>query len=456
MLLVWAGASTAAAAVSLESADPPSGVVLESTPERVRIVYPASVESAFLVLEVVSPDGDRVSGPPAIEAGNPAAVAAELDPSADDRLTVGYGALTEDGNVLGGVYSFSVGESTIGGARGQAPVQEPPQAVLVLAQLLILMGPVIVLGALVVRSFALEPASRSGGVAPPRRSEERDRAAERLRSAAAAGGAQWWRLTWTGLIVWLIGVPLGILGYLIALERPLADAGTLLAETRTGAALIASGVTWLAAALGLLVLSRIGHSRPDPHWALALVPGLAAAGALLAASWSGHASSGNDQAIGIAADALHNWGAALWLGGLAALALWLPRARSGLSGADRTAVSAAVVVRFSTIAIVAVTVLVVTGIYRALAELPSLADLVESDWGVALSIKLILFVALLALGGYNRLVLHPRLERAALGLSDSERGATGLLVKTTSVEILLGVAVMVAAAFLVVLPVPAG
>lgn len=454
LLLLWAAVATGNAA-SLRSSDPSSGATLESAPDRIRLVYPAAVEEAFLVLEVMRSGGASLGRPPVIESGNPEAVVVALDPLPDGEYAVWYGALTEDGNVLGGVYSFTVGQPGPAVAAGaQAPVRGPPQAVLLLGRLLLLIGPVIALGALAIRWLALEPAWREGGAGPPRPPEERSGAAERMRVGASDAAQPWWRLVGVGLGAWLIGVPLAVAGYLVALEEPLGESGTLLAETRVGAALIAIGVAWVVAAVGLLALSRARGSSLDVGRAVACVPAFAAAAALFIASWSGHASSGSDRIVGIGADALHNWAAALWLGGLAALALWLPRARARLSPADRTALSAAAVVRFSTIAIVAVTVLVVTGVYRALAELPTPADLIDSAWGVALLVKLILFGVLLALGGYNRLVLHPRLERAALGLSESERGAARALVRTTGAEIALGAAVMVAAAFLVVLAVP--
>lgn len=455
-LLLGAAVATAGAA-SLSSSDPTSGAALESVPDRVRLVFPAPVEEAFLVLEVVGSGGASVGGPPVIEPGNPAAVVVALDPVPDGEYAVRYGALTEDGNVLGDAYSFTVGGTApVAAASAPAPVRGPPQAVLLLGQFLILIGPVVLLGALAIRWLALEPAWREGGVAPPGPVEERASAAERMRGAAGDAARPWWRLAWFGLGAWLIGVPVAVAGYLVALQEPLGESGTLLSDTRAGSGLIALGVAWVIAAIGLLALSWGIGSGLDVGRALAAVPALAAAAALFVASWSGHASSGNDRIVGIGADALHNWGAALWLGGLAALALWLPRARRRLAPADRTALSAGAVVRFSTIAIVAVTVLVVTGVYRALAELPSLADLVESAWGLALLVKLILFGVLLGLGAYNRVVLHPRLERAALGLSDSERGAARTLFRTTGTEIALGAAVMVAAAFLVVLAVPAG
>ena len=72
--------------------------------------------------------------------------------------------------------------------------------------------------------------------------------------------------------------------------------------------------------------------------------------------------------------------------------------------------------------VAAVVLLVVTGVYRALAELPSLASLWTTSYGVALLVKLIVFAVMLVLAAWNRLALHPRLERAALGLGSAGPG----------------------------------
>ncbi|MEW6582817.1 MAG: CopD family protein, partial [Actinomycetota bacterium] len=179
-----------------------------------------------------------------------------------------------------------------------------------------------------------------------------------------------------------------------------------------------------------------------------------AAVGLCAASWAGHASSGNDRAIGIAADALHALATGLWLGGLAALIAYLTPALRRLAGGERIGLAAAAVVRFSTLAVACVAVLVVTGVYRALAEIPSAGDLTGTGYGQALLVKLGVFAAMLAGGAYNRFALHPRLERAALGLDPDDRGAATRLRASVAAELVLAAAVLAAVAVLLSLPPP--
>ena len=120
--------------------------------------------------------------------------------------------------------------------------------------------------------------------------------------------------------------------------------------------------------------------------------------ALLAApTFAGHALDRNQPRwLSIPADLAHVGAAAVWLGGLTSL-LWLvPR-----SGLDSTA-RRAVLTRFSRTALLAVMVLALGGILRALTELSAVHQVWDTSYGRALLIKSALFVALVALGAANR------------------------------------------------------
>jgi putative copper export protein len=125
-----------------------------------------------------------------------------------------------------------------------------------------------------------------------------------------------------------------------------------------------------------------------------------------------------------------------------------------LAADDRVRLLAGAVVRFSSLAIASVTVLVITGTYRALAELSSLAQLVTTGYGIALTVKLGIFAVMLAAGGYSRIALHPRLERTALGLDPDERGASRALQASLRAELALAAALLVAVAILVAMTPP--
>jgi len=99
-------------------------------------------------------------------------------------------------------------------------------------------------------------------------------------------------------------------------------------------------------------------------------------------------------------------------------------------------------------------VLVVTGVYRALAELPSFDALWTTSYGVVLVVKLAIFVLMLGLAAWNRFSLHPRLERDALGISPGGASALAALRTSIRAEVVLAALVMVAVAVLVSIPPP--
>jgi putative copper export protein len=229
----------------------------------------------------------------------------------------------------------------------------------------------------------------------------------------------------------------------------------LIGDTRWGrcwAVQVAGIAAGLVAAA--VLRRRPGAGDPDPPrgWGVAMcAPAVAA---LVAVSAASHAASGTDAGIVTGIDAIHLLATAAWFGGLLGLILVVPAAHRRLSEPDGTRLAAAIVVRFSGLAIACVGVLVVTGVYRAIGELSAVGDLLNTSYGQALAIKVGLFALLLASGAYNRLVLHPRLERAALGLRDSDGGAAERLRVSVLTELVLAAALLGAVAVLVSLPPP--
>jgi copper transport protein len=115
--------------------------------------------------------------------------------------------------------------------------------------------------------------------------------------------------------------------------------------------------------------------------------------------------------VALLVDFAHTASVVVWLGGLLALVYVLPRATD-----DGTARTTAVR-RFSTAALVAVTVIGLSGIGRALGELSAGSQLWSTSYGRALLVKTALFVPLLGLGWLNRSLLiraFTRLRRSAL------------------------------------------
>lgn len=428
-IVLLAGPSVASAHSTLQAVGTAKSMGL-------RLSFSAPVEGAFLRLD--NGRGDRR--------------AASVDPADDQTivittpaggpLDIGWRVLSRDGHVSEGrLYATSpvVRESA---TRNVLSVAADAVAFAALLGLIGLIG---------VRFGVIGPAWTAGGTSPPGASAS-ERWRQTVDPSLRRGIALWWRTWWACASVAAIGLPLAVTGMLTELDS--WDVGAL-AGTHWG-------IAWLVQTVGLAVAAAVAwrwgrspcRSRPDPPrgWGYALAVPLAVAAAAIA--WSGHASSGTDAAIGIGIDTLHLWATGVWLGGLVALLAIVPRARRGLADADATRLGAGVVVRFSALAIVCVGTLVVTGVYRAIGELTAVDDLVDTGYGQVLLAKLIVFAMLLTGGAYNRLVLHPRLERAALGLRDTDRGAGQALRTSVTAELALAAILLVVVAVLVNLPPP--
>ena len=316
-------------------------------------------------------------------------------------------------------------------------VRDP--ALQVLGRLLVLCALIAMAGSLVVARWIIVPGNRNPlrmlgqAAVPPDPGVE-------LRLAATVAR------TWTiGAVVGGLGIACGLTSVLRRLQS--GDLVTLLTQTRFGHATLVS-------AAALVVCGAVARR---PHFGVertsALVGAAASVGALIAVSVAGHATAGRDAVLSGGFDAAHMLATAIWIGGLVSLlAAWGAVRRSAATGA--AARLGAIVVRFSGVAVACVATLAVTGTYRALAELGSFGDLVHTAYGRALAVKLLLFAVLLGVGAFNRFVVHPRLERAGIGLADSDRGAVGLLGPSVRIELTLAAAVLVAVAIMIGFPPP--
>jgi len=162
----------------------------------------------------------------------------------------------------------------------------------------------------------------------------------------------------------------------------------------------------------------------------------------LTATLVSHAAASGDIRY-VALDYLHVIAISIWLGGVVAFSyVVMPSARSGEPRElGRT------IWRFSLTALVAVAVIITTGVLQSLDRLVLIEDLVETPYGIALLAKILLLVGLLVLGALNLLVWGPRMRRGIAAGAQFWRGVIG--------EAALFAGVLLAAAFLTAFAPPA-
>ena len=135
-----------------------------------------------------------------------------------------------------------------------------------------------------------------------------------------------------------------------------------------------------------------------------------AAAVLLTLSTSSHAGAVPGSAWAVLGDYVHLLAAAAWLGGLVLLALLLWRNQR--AGDDQvTARRMQLVRRFSFLASISIFVLVLTGLFNSLVELPSLESLWTTAYGRVLLIKLLLVGLALIVAFLNNFVVHRSADR---------------------------------------------
>jgi len=152
---------------------------------------------------------------------------------------------------------------------------------------------------------------------------------------------------------------------------------------------LSAGHEWIAARGEALLLASVG---------LALVSASSHAAAI---------SPGTRQAV--ASDVAHLLGTGVWLGSLVPLAvlLWLA---SREAGADAHPYAVVATRRFSRVALLAMLVLIGSGVMNALTQVESIAALIGTTHGRLLLAKLLVLIPVLALATVNRVRILPALS----------------------------------------------
>ena len=178
--------------------------------------------------------------------------------------------------------------------------------------------------------------------------------------------------------------------------------------------------------------------RPRAGWWLMA---FAAAGAWFTLPLTGHAMSFDTRAPWLL-QAAHGIGAGLWVGTLAALAAVAGGLAERPRGHRRVA---ALVGRFSPLAVAAVGSVAVTGGLAAAFYVGGFAELGTTGYGRVLLVKAVLFLAAGAVGAWNWRRLTPRLGDAA---------GTRALLRSARLELILAAGVLAATAVLAHLAMP--
>ena len=174
---------------------------------------------------------------------------------------------------------------------------------------------------------------------------------------------------------------------------------------------------------------------------------------LISQAWLGHAAEGGAGVYGaimITVYAFHVLAAGAWVGGLPPLLFGLIEQRR-FAPEEARMCTVDILSRFSLMGMVAVTLIVASGIANAGFRVEgSFGKLFYTEYGNALVTKIAIVAVMLALAYFNRFVFMPKLRRAELkGIKHINR-----LGRSVGFELVLGVLVIGVAAILGITPPP--
>ena len=206
---------------------------------------------------------------------------------------------------------------------------------------------------------------------------------------------------------------------------------TSLSETQFGR------VSEIRFVLAIILAACLAYDRVVPLRWSALCSAL---GLMAAIAWTGHAGAtiGEIGNLHLVVDVLHLMAAAAWVGGVFLLSLVLVSARRHhtIEWASLTWNS---VLRFSTLGIIAVETLLVTGVVNAWLLVGSVRALLFTKYGQLLTLKLVVFGLMLMFAAINRFCLTPQLAPPTEDKARLE--AVRQLTRNSATEFALGFAI---------------
>jgi copper transport protein len=383
VMLILCAADPAAAHADLLRADPPPDGLLAAPPRTIDLwlTEPVATGDGSPSIRLLDQSGNELPVTDvAVEPDDPTHVRASVRGVGAGTFTVAWSNRSAtDGHTLSGTYAFRVAGSTR--APGAATTEgDEPAAWAVATRWLTFLGAALVAGGFGAGRLIV-PAPEPLIARRRRRTLILVGAAVALAATVAEPVVQT-RWPANGALAPSFSEAVRVLPDAWWLRAPALIAALFIAapalRSATGREPARRSLEWLGVALGLV--------------------------ALLGLSLTSHAAGRTEwRAVAVASNILHQWAIALWVGGLAALAVWW-------RGRD-DAGDAAPLRRFSRLALGLVAVGVGTGAVNAGFVLPEVRSLWSSPYGDLLLLKVGVLVPVLALATYHRVALRRSAER---------------------------------------------
>ncbi|HEX4684530.1 MAG TPA: copper resistance protein CopC [Gemmatimonadaceae bacterium] len=393
----------------LLASEPEANSHVNTSPERVRLVFSEAIEPTLARVAIIDGSGAETPLAASSDPRDVRAIIAATTPLAAGAYRVVWRVVSADGHPVAGSFTF-----TVGAAASKAPP--------------------VVAGDTLPGAAAWGPSIAGAPVVP----------------AVLRGAALGTLMAFTGLLFFLVTERMGgrdvdrTVGWLGAASVVLivahAVAWSVNASPEHGLS-GASLATALDTRMGRMEAWRSGLAMLS-LWAMWLARRRAlalffAAAALAVSGASGHAGALHPS-WSIPAKAIHLLAVAAWLGGLCWL-VGLFKRRPGRAASDGAAEGAlfASARRVSAIALAAAIAVALTGVAQSIAFVPSPRDLWHSAYGIVILLKTAGFAALVAFGAYHRYRVVPGIGTNA-DVGHRFRRTLRLEILTMSLVVLLG------------------
>ncbi len=187
-------------------------------------------------------------------------------------------------------------------------------------------------------------------------------------------------------------------------------------------------------------LSGMAASEKSPGTAWWSLWGLLSLTLLATWSFSGHAAVSSPAWAALVNDVVHLAAGSTWFAGIVILAVTLPDVWQNKKRLDRLLVLSEVVSRFSPVALISIIIVAITGTLNSFFNLESPRDLINSGYGITLSIKIALFLFIVVLGAVNHFYVRKGFRNATKDGSLTDPYT--LFRKTIATELVLGLLLM--------------
>jgi len=395
--------AAAAAHSELTSTVPASGASLAQSPKTIVMTFSENPDPKLSLVRLLDSRGHVVPGVSGVQPvpGKPLELQVALaSPLGKGVYTVNWRSVSAvDGHVANGAFAFGVGTAPSAGSVRTLDLLYTSRWTTALSSVgrwLLYVGLVIFVGAASTSLLALRGGVPAGGI----------------------------RLLHWAAVVAVVG-----LCAMVWAERTLVGAQSLLPlfQTTEGLYLVA-----LAVALVLCIVAVVCVDLWPARWSLGLLGALGAA-AVLVHVLAGHAAGPSSwRILNIVVQWVHMTSVGVWIGGLA----WLLLGIRGMEKEER----ADAVASFSRVATVTLAIVLATGLARGFVEVGSFGNLLHTDYGITLLVKVALVAGLVILGALNHYRWTPLLR--------TKKGAARTFRLNSGGELAVAAAVLAATAIL--------